>query len=63
MVTVTGIGGIDKTRLAVRVASDMLASFSDGVWRGERGKGAPSAPLPKCFRAESVRENQRSVKR
>ncbi len=32
LVTVTGSGGCGKTRLAIRVASDLLPVFSDGVW-------------------------------
>lgn len=31
-VTLTGPGGIGKTRLAMRVCFDMLPSWSDGVW-------------------------------
>ncbi|MET9920049.1 LuxR C-terminal-related transcriptional regulator [Streptomyces sp. NPDC006435] len=31
LVTLTGVGGVGKTRLALRVASDMAGSFPDGV--------------------------------
>jgi predicted ATPase len=32
LVTLTGSGGVGKTRLALRVGKDMLTSFHDGVW-------------------------------
>jgi predicted ATPase/class 3 adenylate cyclase len=32
LVTLSGAGGIGKTRLSLRVAADMLTDFSDGVW-------------------------------
>ena len=32
LVTITGTGGCGKTRLALRVAADLLDEFSDGVW-------------------------------
>ncbi len=32
LVTLTGVGGSGKTRLAIKVAGDLLEDFSDGVW-------------------------------
>lgn len=32
LITVTGAGGIGKTRLAIRAATDVLHSFAHGVW-------------------------------
>jgi predicted ATPase/class 3 adenylate cyclase len=44
MVTLTGVGGVGKTRLAIEVASRMKSSFADGVWLVELASvGDPSA--------------------
>lgn len=32
LVTLTGVGGVGKTRLALQVGADLLGEFSDGVW-------------------------------
>lgn len=38
LVTLTGIGGVGKTRLALRVAAESQRSFDDGVWLVEFGE-------------------------
>ncbi|GAA3236167.1 LuxR C-terminal-related transcriptional regulator [Nonomuraea helvata] len=32
MVTLTGVGGVGKTRLALRIAAEMSREFRDGIW-------------------------------
>ncbi|MGW8378258.1 hypothetical protein [Streptomyces sp. ODS28] len=47
LVTLTGMGGVGKTRLARRVGAESAAAFPDGVWLVELSplKGAASLPL------------------
>jgi predicted ATPase len=40
LVTLTGTGGVGKTRLALQVAADALPAFPDGAWLCELGAAA-----------------------
>jgi predicted ATPase len=51
LVTLTGTGGIGKTRLALQVASQMLDQFPDGVWLVELGSVTDSALVPNAAAA------------
>ena len=51
LVTLTGIGGVGKTRLATRVATGRQQDFSDGVWMIELGELHDSVLLPSVIAA------------
>ena len=46
LVTLTGVGGIGKTRLGLEVARQLLPGFSDGVWLAEIGPLSDSELVP-----------------
>jgi predicted ATPase/class 3 adenylate cyclase/DNA-binding CsgD family transcriptional regulator len=46
LVTLTGVGGIGKTRLALEVGAEMAAEFSDGVWMVELAPIGESDSVP-----------------
>ena len=51
LVTLTGIGGIGKTRLAVRAAGEVAGGFSDGAWLVELAELRDSSSLPDVIAA------------
>ncbi|MFC7449191.1 ATP-binding protein [Rhodococcus daqingensis] len=51
LVTLTGIGGVGKTRLALRVAEESRRVFEDGVWLVELGELQEDALLPEMVAA------------
>jgi predicted ATPase len=46
LVTMTGVAGVGKTRLALRVAAQLRETFSDGVWLVELAALADNTLLP-----------------
>jgi len=46
LVTLTGIGGAGKTRLALQVAAEVLPQFTDGAWLAELAPLTDPAPIP-----------------
>lgn len=57
LVTLTGIGGVGKTRLALRVAEDSRRGFVDGVWLVELGElGDPGLVVDTIAAALGLRD-------
>jgi predicted ATPase/class 3 adenylate cyclase len=46
LVTLTGVGGVGKTRLALQVAAELLPGFADGAWMCELAAAAADDDLP-----------------
>jgi predicted ATPase/DNA-binding SARP family transcriptional activator len=59
LLTLTGIGGMGKTRLALHVAACMLDEFEDGIWLVEMAALASPALVPQAVAsALGVRDQQ-----
>ncbi len=46
LVTLTGVGGVGKTRLAIQVAAELTGEFPDGVWLVELAPVGEPAAVP-----------------
>ncbi len=51
MVTLTGVGGVGKTRLALQVAAEVLPNFSDGAWLCELASADDAGSLAELIAA------------
>ncbi|HKP53638.1 MAG TPA: tetratricopeptide repeat protein [Chloroflexia bacterium] len=51
LVTLTGVGGSGKTRLALELAADLLGSYSDGIWLVELAAVTHPELLPQAIAA------------
>jgi predicted ATPase len=51
IVTLTGVGGVGKTRLALEVASHVVSDFPDGVWVIELAAVGDPAAVPEAVAA------------
>ncbi|QQZ16924.1 MULTISPECIES: ATP-binding protein [Rhodococcus] len=60
LVTLAGIGGVGKTRLALRVAADASRAFEDGVWLVELGELDDDTTLVDAVSAALRLREQRS---
>jgi predicted ATPase/DNA-binding CsgD family transcriptional regulator len=48
LVTLTGVGGVGKTRLALRVGGELRRMFPDGVWFADLTRISDAELLPQC---------------
>jgi predicted ATPase len=51
LITLTGVGGVGKTRLALAVATQLVTEFPDGVWVFELAAVADPAAVPDAVAA------------
>ena len=51
VVTLTGVGGVGKTRLALQVAAAVLPRFRDGAWLCELGPVRDADAVPEVVAA------------
>lgn len=49
LVTLSGVGGVGKTRLALAVGAELAGEFPDGVWLVELGPITDPVSVPSAF--------------
>src|SRR5207245_10425360 len=59
LVTIVGVGGIGKTRLALQVAAEVIDAYRDGVWLAELGSIRDPSLVPTTV-AQSLGVPERS---
>jgi predicted ATPase len=59
LLTLSGVGGSGKTRLALEVARDLVEAYPNGVWIVELAPLSEAALVPKAV-AEALRVPERS---
>jgi non-specific serine/threonine protein kinase len=62
LVTLTGVGGSGKTRLAIRVATDLISSYKHGVWWVDFSSLSNTALVPQAIaKSLGVRESRQQT--
>ncbi|MEU5884843.1 NB-ARC domain-containing protein [Spirillospora sp. NPDC047279] len=62
LVTLTGVGGVGKSRLALRVAHDLAPRFRDGAWLVELGALQDGAMVPHAVADAFGRPHDRAAR-
>jgi predicted ATPase/DNA-binding CsgD family transcriptional regulator len=62
LVTLVGPGGVGKTRLAIRVGTDLERGFADGAWLVELGEVSEAAVVPDAVLAALDLRDQAAAK-
>ena len=61
LVTLTGVGGVGKTRVAIQIAAEVLGEFSDGVWFCELAPASDQEGVAEAIAAAlGIRQQQGS---
>ena len=63
LVTLTGVGGVGKTRLALEVGAELAGEFPDGVWMVELASVGDPASVPAADRDRARASRRRATRR